>query len=506
MSRKSRMTKSQKEIIVNFLEHNDSMIKNIKHTPAELNVLNKKWEELVTLLNSTDGAKKTAKEWKEAINEFKTNVRRKARAITYDHQGAPDIPEAGIATAGPSSAPINVVVDAPLNVVVDAPLNVVADTTLEDYIIINQEPELQTMMSWEKEQERLQHLMDEPTDDEYAPDIEDDNDSFTEDNVETIEENIGSEQEFSDNELNEIAEVVIQDQRTHRQPIFEARDGTKWSKHIIKRDHVKTRSINIVTHFPGPKGEIRHARKCLDVWRYLFTDVMLENIQNRNSRSIMAGRRSSVQKDILFSILEKHQNNIIINKKIVSPSHTIWKYIVNNNDLIGKLTTKALYTAALRFFNKKCVQSEANSPLLEREQQLSSFTDSLSSNASADLKRTRYFKISLSRDEWLRHHPQEFFGDWATTIFSVTKVLCAWKYKEHNICKTSNRLKVVAKCIFCHAILSGICHYDDSDDFNGVIIDCQIKDLNLDVEHVKKRQLKGMTTQLHIMQFFPNAN
>ncbi|KAI4458115.1 hypothetical protein MML48_7g00007138 [Holotrichia oblita] len=173
MSRKSRMTKSQKEIIVNFLEHNDSMIKNIKHTPAELNVLNKKWEELVTLLNSTGGAKKTAKEWKEAINEFKTNVRRKARAITYDHQGtgggpakakplnnleermlsllskivilgAPDIPEAGIATAGSSSAPINVVVDAPLNVVVDAPLNVVADTTLEDYIILNQEPELQT--------------------------------------------------------------------------------------------------------------------------------------------------------------------------------------------------------------------------------------------------------------------------------------------------------------------------------------------------------------------------
>ncbi|KAI4469560.1 myb/sant-like dna-binding domain [Holotrichia oblita] len=178
MSRKSRMTKSQKEIIVNFLEHNDSMIKNIKHTPAELNVLNKKWEELVTLLNSTDDAKKNAKEWKEAINEFKTNVRRKARAITYDHQGtgggpakakplnnleermlsllskivilgAPDIPEAGIATAGPSSAPINVVVD--------APLNVVADTTLEDYIILNQEPELQTNVENRENVTKVQH-------------------------------------------------------------------------------------------------------------------------------------------------------------------------------------------------------------------------------------------------------------------------------------------------------------------------------------------------------------
>ncbi|KAI4467887.1 hypothetical protein MML48_2g00004228 [Holotrichia oblita] len=186
MSRKSRMTKSQKEIIVNFLEHNDSMIKNIKHTPAELNVLNKKWEELVTLLNSTDGAKKTAKEWKEAINEFKTNVRRKVRAITYDHQGtgggpakakplnnleermlsllskivilgAPDIPEAGIATAGPSSAPINVVVDAPLNVVVDAPLNVIDDTTLEDYIILNQEPELQTNVENRENVTKVQH-------------------------------------------------------------------------------------------------------------------------------------------------------------------------------------------------------------------------------------------------------------------------------------------------------------------------------------------------------------
>ncbi|KAK9739892.1 hypothetical protein QE152_g8623 [Popillia japonica] len=45
------------------------------------------------------------------------------------------------------------------------------------------------MMNWEKEQERLQRLMDEPTDSEYEPDIEDDNDSFTEDNVETIQEN-----------------------------------------------------------------------------------------------------------------------------------------------------------------------------------------------------------------------------------------------------------------------------------------------------------------------------
>ncbi|KAK9686683.1 hypothetical protein QE152_g37017 [Popillia japonica] len=65
--------------------------------------------------------------------------------------------------------------------------------------------------------------MDEPTDSEYEPDIEDDNDNFTEDNVETIQENTDSEQEFSDNELNEIAEVDIQEQRTHRKPIFEGR-------------------------------------------------------------------------------------------------------------------------------------------------------------------------------------------------------------------------------------------------------------------------------------------
>ncbi|KAJ8966060.1 hypothetical protein NQ314_003768 [Rhamnusium bicolor] len=71
------------------------------------------------------------------------------------------------------------------------------------------------MASWEEEQERLQRLMDEPADYECEPDVEDDNVSFTEDNVETIEENTDSEQELSNNELDEIAQEVEIQQRTH---------------------------------------------------------------------------------------------------------------------------------------------------------------------------------------------------------------------------------------------------------------------------------------------------
>ncbi|KAJ8930219.1 hypothetical protein NQ314_016997 [Rhamnusium bicolor] len=136
------------------------------------------------------------------------------------------------------------------------------------------------MASWEEEQERLGRLMDEPTDSECEPDVEDDNVSFTEDNVETIEENTDSEQEFSNNELDEIAQEVEIQQRTHRVAIFEGKDGTKWYKHSIKQDHVKTRSINIVSYLFGPKGEIRHARKYLEIWQYFFTDIMLEKIVN----------------------------------------------------------------------------------------------------------------------------------------------------------------------------------------------------------------------------------
>ncbi|KAJ8963695.1 hypothetical protein NQ314_005447 [Rhamnusium bicolor] len=85
-NRSNRMTKSQKDFMVNFLEKNKFLLEtNINQ--FELEKYNNSWKLLANELNKLPGANKSIPQWKQALNEFKANTRRKARLIQIQHTG-----------------------------------------------------------------------------------------------------------------------------------------------------------------------------------------------------------------------------------------------------------------------------------------------------------------------------------------------------------------------------------------------------------------------------------
>ncbi|KAJ8946787.1 hypothetical protein NQ314_008770 [Rhamnusium bicolor] len=85
-NRSNRMTKSQKDFMVNFLEKNKFLLET-KINPFELDKYNNSWKLLANELNKLPGANKSIPQWKQALNEFKANTRRKARLIHIQHTG-----------------------------------------------------------------------------------------------------------------------------------------------------------------------------------------------------------------------------------------------------------------------------------------------------------------------------------------------------------------------------------------------------------------------------------
>jgi hypothetical protein len=63
-SRGARMTKTQKQILINYLEEHTMML-SPKLSMAEIPQMKQHWETVANLLNSSAGANKSVKQWKE---------------------------------------------------------------------------------------------------------------------------------------------------------------------------------------------------------------------------------------------------------------------------------------------------------------------------------------------------------------------------------------------------------------------------------------------------------
>lgn len=135
------------------------------------------------------------------------------------------------------------------------------------------------MISYEREQERLQRLFDEIIS-ESEPEPEDDDDSLADDNLEELDYTTNSESDFS--EMDNFEESFSQIRKS-RNPLLVGKDGTKWRKHCEIKRNVRTRSENICLHLPGPKGEIRKQSSGKNIWEYFLTNKIprrkfLENL------------------------------------------------------------------------------------------------------------------------------------------------------------------------------------------------------------------------------------
>ncbi|XP_074028523.1 uncharacterized protein [Leptinotarsa decemlineata] len=118
------------------------------------------------------------------------------------------------------------------------------------------------MSSWcyEEEVRRLQQLFEEVDSDiELA---EDSDGSLEEDELLVQEENSDTEQEMSDDDIEEDA-AEPETNRSVRIPCFISKDGTRWRKHFTRYPNVRTRSDNIITRLPGVKGLVKEKKTAI---------------------------------------------------------------------------------------------------------------------------------------------------------------------------------------------------------------------------------------------------
>lgn len=147
------------------------------------------------------------------------------------------------------------------------------------------------MGSYEKEQERLNRLMQEclESSDEEEPPFDQCEDG-EEDAVELQVHETDSEQDISDDDENILPE--------HVGPFFLGKDQiTKWRKHCPPKN-VRTRSENLVSHLPGPKGIAKSLKTPLAIWQCFFPANMLQIIVENTNKHIQASQdRYSRERD-----------------------------------------------------------------------------------------------------------------------------------------------------------------------------------------------------------------
>nr|CAH7750048.1 unnamed protein product [Callosobruchus chinensis] len=111
---------------------------------------------------------------------------------------------------------------------------------------------------YEREQERLMRLWDELEEEEseHPIELDDDDESFAADELETQDHNTDSQEDIDENVC---GEDLDENGRSHRIPYFVGKDKiTRWNKHCPSRTAVRTiRSQNLVTQAPGARGEAR---------------------------------------------------------------------------------------------------------------------------------------------------------------------------------------------------------------------------------------------------------
>lgn len=139
------------------------------------------------------------------------------------------------------------------------------------------------MATYEKEQEYLAKLMEECLNSENEEDEEfdDEEEEGEDDNLSVSDHNSDTDQDISDTEI-DIDEAV------ELGPHFIGKDKfTRWRKHAPSRN-VRTRSENIVTHFPGPKGEMKTLKDALAIWKHFFNNHIIDIIVQNTNKNIMS--------------------------------------------------------------------------------------------------------------------------------------------------------------------------------------------------------------------------
>ncbi|KAJ8972837.1 hypothetical protein NQ314_000001 [Rhamnusium bicolor] len=134
------------------------------------------------------------------------------------------------------------------------------------------------MASFEKEQERLQKLLEEILSDE---DGETQYDDQSDDDVSDREE-LEIHETDSEQEISDVGEDDIY------VPLLCKDNITYWKKHLPVTKAVKTRSENLIKRLPGSSMVTRLLKKPIEIWNYFFNEEILNIIVHSTNKYIQS--------------------------------------------------------------------------------------------------------------------------------------------------------------------------------------------------------------------------
>lgn len=223
----------------------------------------------------------------------------------------------------------------------------------------------------------------------------------------------------------------------------------------------------------------------------------------------------------LQRLFELYNSELVVDGKVVSPKSQIWKEICRKiSETFPKTTEKAVYTAALKWWNAVKTQSVSQSSFENLDISImEKSTDSVESINSIDKVRQTLvkFKIELSAKVWDTISPVERLyarksvkgvrsykvlkpGVWTNVILDeITKkrphIQCVWTF-ENNRCYNSGEdfLRLQAKCKVCSAIMCGVSE-KDPDEGESLMLNLEIRGISSRL-HEKAPEQKTPKTRI----------
>lgn len=207
----------------------------------------------------------------------------------------------------------------------------------------------------------------------------------------------------------------------------------------------------------------------------------------------MAGRKRAVPKEIVHQIFEENVSSFVKENKVVAEKEgiEIWKQIQSDERINNGMTTKAIYTEALKWFKskKRDASSSKVEDIADKFKEIS-FEASESSEFSDGCSDDEFFKkrsneivftVNLSYEVWEtikpvpkdctrndkshKTHSRKYYvlqpGVWTNVLIEriskhPKKIICTWSFKRSKVHMNSDKfITISGKCSTCAATLIG---------------------------------------------------
>lgn len=227
------------------------------------------------------------------------------------------------------------------------------------------------------------------------------------------------------------------------------------------------------------------------------------------------GRKPTVSNDEISSVLKDYKDEIIINNRLIVPSSSVWKTLIENNN--WNIHPKALWTRIHKFspyfdnfFNNK--KQHIHTTLVDNDSNPDTSDLNSSSDQESQNDDSLIYTVFISAEQWKIMQRDDGIknklkpGFWTNTladaIYDQLKFNCAWSFKSHEVPINKNsayffHFTAICTDTKCRTKIRGevLKHKNLADPLIfGLNITLYIYGNN-NVQHLKKRRFEGNRRQ-----------